>query len=116
MLVDHERVLLEVKALVAAKPSHGASALLAAIAELEVSHRVDEGEMEMWTRRFGGHLYDSFMGLLPRASEATDPLAGADLSGDDGRDGGAPHLRRPTDSEESCHRQKSMIAPGLPVR
>jgi hypothetical protein len=41
MLVDYERLVLELKAIVAAKPHHGQRELLAEIARLEVANTLD---------------------------------------------------------------------------
>lgn len=44
MLIDHERVLLGLKAHIATKRSHGQDELLRKLAELEVESRIPEGQ------------------------------------------------------------------------
>lgn len=114
MLVDVERVLLEIKREIASKPSHGRDALLAKLAALEVEYSIEADQFESWLRQVSHHFYDSLLGLLPENHEATDPLAGADPR-DGAGDGGAPHLRSQRDSEESCQKSRQMIAAGSPL-
>lgn len=68
MLVDYERVVLELKGILASKKSHGGQALLADVARLEAEHQVVEGSMERAIRLYGFEI----PGDLPRP---TDPLA-----------------------------------------
>lgn len=106
MLVDHERVLVELKAVIAAKPSHGSKDLLATIGRLEAEHRMAAEEFERHVRRFAHHYFDTFMGLMPDADPAErDPLSDAAASAALMVD--TPHLRRPRDSEESCQNTQS---------
>lgn len=53
MLVDAERVLLELKGYVASKSHHGQRDLLAEIARLEVSNQLAEGLPERALRLYG---------------------------------------------------------------
>lgn len=106
MLVDSERVLVELKAEIAAKPSHGSRDLLATIGRLEAEHRMAADDFERWVRRFSHHLFDSFMGLMPDADQVErDPLSDAAASAL--LMAGTPHLRRSQGSEESCQKTHS---------
>lgn len=109
MLVDHERVLVELKAVIAAKPSHGQRDLLAEIGRLEAEHRTTAEEFERFARRFSGYLFDTFMGLMPDVDPAeSDPLSGAAASAP--LMAVPPHLRRSQRSEELCQSQDRRTA------
>jgi len=112
MLTDAERVLIELKSVLMERPSWGADQLLVRIARLEVEHRISPDEYEMFVRRYAHHFVDSFMGLMPRASEEDVPLTG------DGATSLAmsrsPHLRSSSNhSEASCpqHQQHPVLSP-----
>ncbi len=68
MLVDYERVLLELKRVLLTKKSHGADSLLAELARLEVKYQLLEGVPERALRLYGYEV----PGDLPRP---TDPLS-----------------------------------------
>jgi hypothetical protein len=70
MLVDYEAVLLDLKAVLAQKKSHGGDALLLEIARLEQQHRSVEGLPEKALRLYGPELADA----LPSAHR---PVSGA---------------------------------------
>jgi len=112
MLVDAERVVVEMKALIASKPSHGSRDLLAAIATLEARHRIAEDDWESWVRRLSHHFVDSFMGLLPVNQEDDGPLTDAAASAP--AMAGDPHLRSATDSEESCQKKQQPLVAATP--
>lgn len=62
MLVDYEALLLDLKAAVIAKNSHGQRDLLGLIARLEVEHRVEEGLPERAIRLYGQDLQEALTG------------------------------------------------------
>lgn len=73
MLVDFEAVLLDLKAVLVTKASHGRDALLAEIAGLEVKHRVTEGLPEKALRLYGEELADALRpAVSPPSLEAAD--------------------------------------------
>lgn len=61
MLIDHERVLLDLKRIIAAKSHHGQRDLLAEISRLEVENVVEEGVPERALRLFGVVLSDDLL-------------------------------------------------------
>src|SRR3954469_8142772 len=84
VLVDHERVVLDLKRAIVAKKSHGQRDLLALIAQLEVQHQLEEGVPERALRLYGVVFSDDL--LRPSLS---DPRVGRGDGADDLRAAGA---------------------------
>ena len=98
-LVDSDALILDLRGRLQERSSWGLPQLHALIAELEQKHRIDESADAAVIRRFGAHLQDSFLGILPAATP--DPLPADDrLATSAVMDGGAtfdPPL------EDACH-------------
>jgi hypothetical protein len=58
MLVDTERVLLDLKRHLATKPHHGQRELALVIAELEAKHQIEEGLPERALRLYGMEFFE----------------------------------------------------------
>lgn len=112
-LVDYPALILDLRGELQARESWGRGQVLGLINELEQRHRVDETADAAVLRRFGGHLHDSFMGILPAVTPG--PLTGGDRAAtssvmDDGRDIAIPH------QEDECrptHHPSPSRAPAL---
>lgn len=75
MLVDWEKVCLELEAIFASKKSHGQSDLLLAVAELKADYRIPEGMPEQALRQYGNEIGAAIhRGEAPRPAEAA-PVA-----------------------------------------
>lgn len=77
MLVDHERVLADLKGIIADKSAHGQRDLLAAIARLEAQHRVEESLPERALRLYGVVFADDL--LQSKAPNIGSGVAAADV-------------------------------------
>lgn len=75
MLVDHERVLLELKQHIGSKSHHGQRDLLAEIARLEVANAVEEGVPERALRLYGVVFSDDLL-RPPSSDPRVDPSDG----------------------------------------
>jgi hypothetical protein len=93
MLVDNERVLLELKRHVASKSHHGQRDLLAEIARLETRNQLEEGLPERALRLYGVGFSEDL--LRPSSVEGRVPLSDGEnvhaLRGDSHR-GKADHV------------------------
>lgn len=69
MLVDYERVLIDLRGIIASKKSHGRNDLLVAMAELEADYRIPEGLPERALRQYGNEI-SSGIHAAPRPTEA----------------------------------------------
>lgn len=103
MLVDFERVLLDLKTVLAAKKSHGGDSLLAEIARLEARHRCEEGLPEKALRLYGESLRDA---LLPAPSGSLEDPA----DGYNDRVGLAPASHRSKEMNHEQHDQQHEAA------
>lgn len=103
MLVDYEKVVRDLKALIASKGSHGQRDLLAAVARLEAEHQLEEGLPERALRLYGVVFSDA---LLRPALEV--PVSGLP-DGPDDRPG-----RRPggTRYQEAPHHEHHPVPAG----
>jgi hypothetical protein len=102
MLIDHERVLLDLKRSIAAKSHHGQRDLLAEIARLEVENVVEEGVPERALRLYGVALSSDL--IRPSSLEPRVALA-------DGHNGDALRPGSHRDKEERHERHR--IAAGV---
>jgi hypothetical protein len=70
MLVDVERVLLDLKRHIAGKSHHGQRELLSAIAQLEVAHRIEESLPERALRLYGWAFFEEAI-RMPGSEQAS---------------------------------------------
>lgn len=96
MLVDHERVLLDLKQEIAQKSHHGQRDLLALVATLEAKHRLDEGLPERMLRLYGVQVGSDF--LKDGSSSERGRVPAADDPKDRAQRGDSNH-----ESEEDTH-------------
>ncbi len=85
MLVDHERVLLDLKREIAEKSHHGQRDLFALIGELEARHAIEEGLPEKAMRLYGLAFFEEAIKApgsererVPAADGAEDRPPGGD--------------------------------------
>jgi hypothetical protein len=89
IVADFEAFLLE-----DGRSSHGTDFLTRKLTELRAAHRIDESADAAFLRRFGAHLSETFLGLVP-ASATLDPLPTTDprtaVAMDEGAASDHPH-------------------------
>jgi hypothetical protein len=104
MLVDYERVLLELEGIVASKKSHGRNDLLVAIAELKADYRIPEGLPEQALRQYGNEISFEIHHGGGDPADSTRPAEAAPVS--ERPDGSDIEERQPaglaTSEEDTC--------------
>lgn len=99
MLVDCERVLLEVKRYIATKPHHGQRELSAVINSLEAEHSIEEGLPERTLRLYGLEFFEEAI----RASRDQPTSPGGRVPPADGNQARASRGDSIPQSEEDDH-------------